>query len=893
MTLREYKRKRDFGKTPEPAGRPSAASGALQFVIQKHAASRLHYDFRLELGGTLKSWAVPKGPSLDPAVKSLAVQVEDHPLEYASFEGIIPKGQYGGGTVVVWDRGTWEANGDAAKAFRAGKLKFQLFGEKLQGGWSLVRMSGRAGEDGKNWLLIKQRDKYARPTEKSSILARKPRSVLSDRTIEQVAADADRVWSSGNGADYRNGQAKSLPEPKSKRRSVTRSANGKTSDLAKKAAKLTDAHSEKQPPTLRPQLATLATAVPQGDRWLHEIKFDGYRILAFFDKGKVRLVTRQGKDWTHRFRSVANAFESLPLRNGILDGEIVAMNEQGISEFQRLQNSLKRGDDEALVCYLFDMPYCENIDLTSTPLVERKELLQRLIRIQSPKNDGTLRYSDHILGQGNEILEHACHGAMEGIVSKVVDAGYQQARTRDWLKVKCLKRQEFVIGGYSKPSGNRLGFGALLLGYYRNKELIYSGRVGTGFTTDSLRQLKVELKKRVVASSPFVEPPARADRRGVTWVNPELVGEVEFTEWTQDGLLRHPSFQGLREDKPAQQVVREEPVMSNGAAKHQNGQETKPKSATTARSRPSSAAKSTKVLANGSATIAGVTITHPDRLIYSDAKLTKLDIARFYERIADWVLPHIVGRPLTLVRCPEGPGGECFYQKHLTGTMPKTVRGVAIKEKEKRDQYVVIDDLAGLISLVQIGVLEFHPWPARADDVDRPDRLVFDLDPGEDVAWKAVIDGVEEVRRFLAELGLESFLRSSGGKGLHVVVPFSRRASWQQLKEFAKGVAESMTAASPDRYIATMSKAKRRGKIFIDYLRNQRGATAVASYSTRSRPGAPVATPLAWDELSSRTKPDMYRVTNLPKRLESLRDDPWKDFFKVKQSLTAKMLSAL
>jgi bifunctional non-homologous end joining protein LigD len=656
-----------------------------------------------------------------------------------------------------------------------------------------------------------------------------------------------------------------------------------------KVADLTGARRSKQPENLRPQLATLASSIPQGERWLHEIKFDGYRILAFFKHQKVRLITRQGKDWTQRFQSLANEFERLPLQNGILDGEIVALNEQGVSEFQRLQNRLKHGKDNALVCYLFDMPYCENFDLTATPLVERKELLRHLIVDEHPKNDGPLRYSDHIQGQGDKILEHACRGAMEGIISKVADSGYQQARTRDWLKVKCIKRQEFVIGGFSKPSGTRVGFGALLLGYYRGKELIYCGRVGTGFTMDSLRQLKLELKKKVIVSTPFAEPPTGADRRNVTWAKPELVGEVEFTEWTHDGRLRHPSFQGLREDKSAKQVVREEIAMKNGSAKKGS----KPIGGAPANSPSHNSSSSRAASHNGSATVAGVTITHPDRIVFADEGLTKLDLARFYERIADWILPHVVGRPLTLVRCPEGPAGECFYQKHLTGSMPKKVRGVAIKEKEKRENYVVIDDLSGLISLIQIGVLEFHPWPARADDVERPDRLVFDLDPGEGVAWRAVVDGAREVCDFLSRLGLESFLRTSGGKGLHVVVPLSRRNSWSQLKEFAKGVADAITAQAPDRYIATMSKAKRHGKVFIDYLRNQRGATAVASYSTRSRAGAPVATPLAWDELPSRIKADSFRVKNLPKRLESLEADPWHDFFSVKQSLTAKMLSAV
>jgi bifunctional non-homologous end joining protein LigD len=887
MSLREYKRKRDFRKTSEPPGEVAATSGATQFVIQKHDASRLHYDFRLELNGTLKSWAVPKGPSLDPGVKVLAVQVEDHPLEYASFEGIIPEGEYGGGTVLVWDRGTWEAESDGAKGLRAGKLKFQLFGEKLHGGWSLVRMSGRASEDGKNWLLIKQRDKYARPHEKTSILQRKPRSVLTDRPIEQIAEEADRVWLSGNGKSSK--RKNSVPRRRvAGGRPKKRVIGARKANWSQQAAQLPGARRAPQPKSLKPQLATLAAKVPNGDRWLHELKFDGYRILAFVNNGSVRLLTRQAQDWTHRFQSVAAAFERLPLRQAILDGEIVASNEQGISDFQKLQNSLKRGDDRSLVCYLFDIPYCENFDLAAVPLAERKEFLRGVVLAENPKNEGILRYSDHIEGLGSNILEHACRAGMEGIISKLADSSYHSGRTRDWLKIKCLQRQEFVIGGFTKPSGTRVGFGALLLGFYRNKALIYCGRVGTGFTTQSLQQLKTELKKRTVDAAPFVNPPSGAERRGVTWVKPELVGEVEFTEWTDDGRLRHPSFQGLREDKSASQVVREEPGMSSGSTNKTNQRKTQRAGAKQQRH-----ARGAGRQDKASSTVAGVTITHPNRMIYPDVKLTKLDIARYYEEIADWILPYLAGRPLTLVRCPEGPGGECFYQKHLRGSMPETVHGVWIKEKDGREEYLAIDDLPGLISLVQMSVLEFHPWPAREDDVEKPDMLVFDLDPGDGVEWKDVVAAAREVRDFLGELGLTSFLRTSGGKGLHIVAPLSRRNTWEEFKAFAKGVADTMTSRAPHRYIATMSKAKRRGKLFIDYLRNQRGATAVASYSTRSRPGAPVATPLDWNELTARIKANTYGVTNLPKRLRSLRRDPWKDIFSTRQSLTKKMFSAL
>ncbi|MEX2168668.1 MAG: DNA ligase D [Pirellulales bacterium] len=872
MGLQEYKRKRDFHKTPEPLGTNAAANAERQFVVQKHAASRLHYDFRLELDGVLKSWAVPKGPSLDPGVKALAVQVEDHPLDYGDFEGVIPEGEYGGGTVMVWDRGTWQPEGDAEKGFKQGKLKFQLFGEKLRGSWALVRMSGRAGDDGKNWLLIKHRDKDARPDAKTDILARKPRSVVSGRTMDAIAADADRVWSN-------NGK----PAPKK-----PNNGKGKFTDLAKYLNGLDGARQAKQPTKLQPQLCTLAATVPAGEQWLHELKFDGYRILAFIERGNVRLVTRQGNDWTARLKPVADALHKLSIENAILDGEVVALNQDGIADFQRLQNSLKRKDYDALVYYLFDVPHCEGFDLTETRLIERKAVLARLVPSNRANQNDRLRYSDHIRGQGEHIWQQACNGELEGIVSKLADSGYQSARSRNWLKIKCLKRQEFVIGGFTKPSGSRLGFGALLLGFYQGGYLVYCGRVGTGFTQQSLRQLKAELQQRVADKPPFANPPTGASRRGVTWVRPELVGEVAFTEWTDDGILRHPSFYGLREDKSPQHVGREKPRAVGTSPKRNNGT---PGGKTMNKS--TSASRRRSGTANNDAEVAGVRISHPDRVLYAEQKLTKLDLAKYYERVADWILPHVSGRPLTLVRCPTGPEGECFYQKHLTVSLPGTVRGVAIKEKGQASEYVVIDDLPGLISLVQMGVLEIHPWPARADAVEKPDRLVFDLDPGDGVGWKEIIQGASDVRDYLQGFGLESFLRTSGGKGLHVVAPLSRRNSWEQHKEFAKGVADALVRQFPGRYVATLSKAKRRGKVFIDYLRNQRGATAIASYSTRARSGAPVATPLAWDELSARIKADTYLVRNLPKRLDSLKADPWRTFFTTRQSITGKMLSTV
>jgi len=919
MSLKEYQRKRDFRKTPEPAPKVKSSGKGLQFVVQKHAASRLHYDFRLELDGTLKSWAVPKGPSLDPSVKALAVHVEDHPLDYAGFEGVIPQGQYGGGTVMVWDRGTWEPEGEnPSAAYRQGKLKFRLHGEKLKGSWALVRMGGRAGEGGKNWLLIKHDDKAARRTADFDVTVKKAKSVVSKRTIEQIAAAEDRVWQSDRGVDgdhRKNGAAtarrtaKKAALKKIAKKAVAMKSPAKTRAGAKRikkkvkraarpvsakdAAALPGARPARQPHAFKPQLATLSTEAPQGDRWVHELKFDGYRMLAVFRDGKVRLITRRGNDWTQRFKSVADALEELPITQAILDGEVVSLDEKGISNFQKLQNQLKRGDVQSLAFYLFDVPHFEGYDLTDTPLIERKNFLQRILAAHGDPSSGTLRYSEHIEGEGMTVWKEACHGALEGIISKRVDSKYQQARSPAWLKTKCTRRQEFVIGGFTAPSGARTHFGALLLGYYDDGKLIYAGKVGTGFTAQSLGDVYRELKPRKFDAPPFANPPRGYDARGVTWVRPELVAEVEFSEWTADGQLRIPSFQGLRDDKPPLQIVREEPKImpANATATSTRRQ---------AAAKPSSDGKSASKPARRrarptteEAVVAGIRISSPEDVVYPGYGVTKLDLARYYESVADWVLPYLERRPLTLVRCPQGQSRRCFFQKHMGGAMPKAVHGVKIKEKAGTDTYLAVRDIAGVIALVQFRVLEFHPWPAREDKIERPDMLVFDLDPGEGLDWKAVVQGAKDARDCLEALGLQTFLRTSGGKGLHVCAPLARRNTWDELKEFAHGVADTMVRAAPDRYTANMSKAKRRGKIFVDYLRNQRGATAVASYSTRARTGAPIAVPLAWDELSIKLKPDKYTVENIHKRLTRGFKDPWKDFFQVKQSITRAMMDAV
>ena len=911
MSLNEYQRKRDFRRTREPApndrpGRKRSGKTAPrndgasaptdpQFVVQKHAARRLHYDFRLELDGVLKSWAVPKGPSLDPADKALAVHVEDHPLEYATFEGTIPAGQYGGGTVMLWDRGTWRPEGDPAKGYRRGRLSFQLQGEKLRGGWSLVRMSGQKGDGGKNWLLVKRDDEYARPDDPHELLQTQARSVESGREMEQIAegAEAD-ARETGRSRRSRKQAGKKAADGEDAAGASPQRLELKTQEVRS----LAGARKAEQPDMLTPQLATLSGEVPAGERWLHELKLDGYRLVGILRDGSVRLLTRKGNDWTERFVTISNELSQLPVAQAIVDGEVVALREDGTSDFQALQNSMHRGKEHALVYYLFDLPHCAGFDLTRAPLKERKTLLARLLadRKRSGGN-GVLRYSDHIQGTGSAVIEHACRFALEGIISKRADSRYESRRSTAWRKVKCLRRQEFVIGGYTRPSGSRSGFGALLVGYYDGRALQYAGRVGTGFTRESLEQLSGDFEQLQRRDCPFARPSA-IPRGGITWVQPRLVAEVEFAQWTEEGLLRHASFQGLREDKSPEDVVREEPA---GDPPPQAQRSREPENAATgeevtggrsgrAAPRQGSPREASPRSARGGSALGRVRLSNPQRVLYPAQGLTKSDLAEFYTHLADWILPDLVDRPLVLVRCPQGRQKECFYQKHLTEAMPSELRGVEIREKDQWRTYAVLDDLDGLISLVQLGALELHAWGARTDRLERPDRLVFDLDPGEGASWSQVVQAARDVRDRLDQLGLQSFLRTTGGNGLHVVVPVQRRKDWDEAKRFARGLATGLARQDPERYTATMSKAKRRGRVFIDYLRNDRGATAIASYSTRARRGAPVAVPVRWDELPSLSGGDHYHVKNLPRRLGSLKEDPWQGFSQVRQSITKAMM---
>jgi bifunctional non-homologous end joining protein LigD len=875
VSLKEYQRKRDFGRTSEPKGRKRTGYAGNLYVIQKHAARRLHYDFRLELDGVLKSWALPKGPSCDPAEKRLAVQVEDHPLEYGDFEGIIPKSQYGGGTVMLWDRGHWEGLGDYKDSFRRGKLKFKLNGQKLRGGWTLVRMKGKAAEGGKNWLLIKERDDQARNAGAPDVLDEFPDSIVSGRSMDKIAADRDKRWQNGRTIEEKPSKKKSIQPAKQHK-----SAKGTSHIEGITAADLPGARKRALPSEFKPQLATLVSEVPRGQQWLHEIKFDGYRVLCTLSVGKVRLVSRNGNDLTRKLSTIAKAAGSMPVSDGILDGEVVAVRPDGSTNFQVLQNALKEGTGANLAYYLFDLPFCDGYDLRRTPLIERKRLLHQLIRSRL-KDDSLVRYSDHVEGRGPTIYEHACTYVLEGVISKRADSEYQSRRTRSWVKTKCSKRQEFVICGYTDPDGSRTGFGALLLGYQDDEgNLVYCGRVGTGFNAQTLKRIRKQLVERAQKNTPFRSLPNDFARRGVHWVRPELVAEVTFANWTDDGLLRHASFQGMREDKKPSEVVREEPATSPA---QKTAASSRPRGSERLRSKRTSRTRQERNV------VAGQHLTHPDRILYPEQGLTKRDLAVFYEHIADWILPHVTSRLLSLVRCPQGRRQSCFFQKHVNETLPDALQGVSVEETSKRSTYITIHDLSGLIALVQLGVLEIHVWGSREDKPDKPDRLVFDLDPGLEVGWTTVVEGAQMLRDRLKELGLKSFVKTSGGKGLHVVVPLARRIGWDELKAFSKAVAVDVAREEPKRYIATMSKTKRKGKIFIDYLRNGRGSTTVAAYSTRARATAPVSTPLTWDELESVKGAAVYTVVNLSQRLNALKDDPWAGFFDVRQFITAKM----
>ncbi len=858
-TLKAYRQKRDFTLTQEPEGILGKAEGR-RYLIQKHEATRLHYDFRLELDGVLKSWAVTRGPSLDPHEKRLAVEVEDHPVNYGHFEGTIPKGQYGGGTVMLWDEGEWEPIGDPRAGLAKGKLEFVLKGKRLKGEWTLVRMKrrGKEKDNGRNnWLLIKHQDKVAREGDGEGLTKRYTTSVASKRSMENIAAAKDAVWQSAGKSE------KPKPGVKKKAR-------------AEKVKPL--------PGFMSPQLATLVDALPEGEAWLHEIKFDGYRMQAQVQDGHVQMLTRNGKDWTVQFQQVADALASLPVESAILDGEAVVLDEKGASSFLMLRNALSnQGSNKPLHYYVFDLLYLNGKDLRRLPLVERKALLEALLK--KHKNDRVI-FSEHFTSPDRSIMSKVCGMGLEGLISKRADSAYLGGREKTWLKTKCHKRQEFVIGGFTFPTHKERGLGALLLGYYQNAGFHYAGKVGTGFDHDTSYALRGMLDGLKIEHSAFESVPADG-RRGAQWVRPTLVCEVEFTEWTDDGRLRHPSFHGLREDKPAKAVERDNAMPVRKATGESLFKKEKHVAKPTIKEGPSPAAGKGKI------DVGGIGISHPERVIYEDAQLTKLDLAQYYLAMADHILTHVAARPLSLLRCPEGSGEPCFFQRHIAQGQSEHLLEAAVAVKGKKESYLMIEDAMGLITLVQWGVIEMHPWGCRADKPELPDRIIFDLDPDPGVEWKDMIAAAKDVRARMAEFGLESFLKTTGGKGLHVTVPLTRKYGWDTIKSFAHAVALSMAHDQPERYIAKSSKAARKGKIFVDYLRNDLTSTSVAPFSARAREGATVAMPIAWDALTLQLTPAKFTISTVPALLAKRKQDPWRDFFKTRQTIAAKILKAL
>ncbi|WP_250483675.1 DNA ligase D [Caballeronia sp. GaOx3] len=888
--LETYQRKRTFDKTPEPSGAAKrsararkSADHALSFVIQEHDARRLHYDFRLELDGTLKSWAVPKGPSLDPSVKRLAVHVEDHPLDYGSFEGDIPEGNYGAGSVIVWDRGTWAPQSgtveEAAREYEKGKLKFVLDGEKLHGGWTLVKSHMRGSGDKEQWLLIKERDDEARPEAEYDILLKKPGSVMSTSLGARDKSGAVRERTE------RKAVAKKAPA----RKPAGKKANGHAHPdiVANRSAEslrtlshepaIEGAVKAKLPATFKPQLATLVDAAPPGNDWAYEIKFDGYRVLARIEtiKGKheILIYTRNGNDWTAKFSKQVKALERLDIESGWLDGEAVVLDDRGLPDFQALQNAFDVGRPQDIVVYFFDVPYLNGYDLRNVPLVQRRAILKALIE---PIDDPVLRYSQDFAFHADDLLKSACDMALEGIIGKRIDSTYVSGRSTSWIKLKCRRRQEFVIGGYSEPSGSRGQFGALLLGVYdTHGKLQYAGRVGSGFDHATLIAVKKELDKREVKRMPFASEPQERSRTPVHWVKPELVAECNFAEWTKERIVRQASFVSLRDDKPARQIVKEVPASAKKVA-----------------SKKAPAKKTATKAKAGSAEIEGVKISHPDRVIDKSTGFTKIDVVEYYASVADWMLPHLKDRPVSLVRAPEDIGGELFFQKHSAKlAIPHITQHPEIDPGHP--PLLTIESSQALVGTAQMGTIELHTWNAVASNIEKPDRMVFDLDPGEGVGWERMIEAAKLTKDLLAELGLTSFCKTSGGKGFHVVVPLAKQAGWDDMKDFSQAVAQHMASALPKLFSAKMGMQNRKGKIFIDYLRNNRGSSTVAAFSLRARPGLGASMPLSWDELDDVKSGDQWNIGNVRERLDALKGDPWAGYDKARQRLTAEMKKRL
>ena len=882
--LARYRSMRDFHVTAEPSGGVKGArskpSAGLPFVIQKHAASHLHYDFRLGWNGVLKSWAVAKGPSYFTGDRRLAVQVEDHPMEYGGFEGIIPKGQYGGGTVMVWDQGTWESqagpeNVDAS--LHAGSLKFVMHGTKMQGKWTLVRMGGKTARESKpNWLLIKEHDEFERGKDGLCVTEDSPLSAVTGRTLEEIAKQEDHVWNSkqtAHGEAWYRHNSNAIPQEENPKTPV------KSKSKTALAASLKHLPQEAQPIFLEPQLALEATKPPGADGWLHELKLDGYRIQARKDSGKVQLLTRTGLDWTHRFPAVAQSVAALSVGTVTLDGEVAVLREDGTTNFADLQASFQGGAKNPLTYFCFDLLHIEGRNPRALGLRQRKDLLAKVLADAT----GDVRYSEHLDTDGEKMFHKACELHAEGIVSKRALGMYTAGRGGDWLKSKCLREQEFAVGGYTYSSDGQDRIGSLLLGYYQDGRLVYAGRTGTGFTQKTRRTLKDQLQHLEMEKMPFERLPAAA-RRGAIWVKPELVAQVRFATWTADNLVRQAAFLGLREDKSASEVRREEATVAPRPKEAHHREKTTGLAAKVVA--PATAPTHASKQGLKEAQPISVRLTHPEKVIDVETGLTKRELAAYYSAVASRMLPHVEGRPLSLVRCPEGAGKPCFYQKHPNHMLPEGITGIDVPDKKTGalESYITLNTPEALVGLAQMGVLEVHPWGSRNDDLEHADRLIFDLDPDEGLSWGAITEAANEVRTRLKRAGLTTFLKTTGGKGLHIVAPMEPQHAWPEVKQLAHDFVLAMERSKPALYLTKMTKAARKGKIYLDYLRNERGATAVAPYSPRARPGIHVSLPLAWKDLELPERP-AFRVKNFDEWKGRLATDPWKTMLSLSQKL--------
>jgi bifunctional non-homologous end joining protein LigD len=813
-------------------------------------------------------------------------------MEYGGFEGTIPKGQYGGGTVMVWDQGTWEPVGDVDESLRKGNLKFILHGAKLKGKWVLVRMHGRAAEEKKpNWLLIKEHDSYERSSTAPAITDEKPSSVVTKRSLEQIAANDDHVW---NSSARKANKDEEIPlSAKSVKKAPTKTLKTEDSSILRKAPR------EPEPEFIAPQLALQAKDAPEGPDWIHELKLDGYRIQVHLQeegKGKkasrrVKLLTRSGLDWTHRMPGIAEAAARLNVNSAILDGEVVVLDGNGRTDFADLQAAFQDHAKKDLTYFAFDLLYLNGRDTRSLPLLQRKELLEKVI--DTFGEGSPIRFSDHLQSNGKLVFENACRLKAEGIISKLASATYQSGRGGSWLKVKCLHEQEFVVGGFTPPSKGGPGIGAILLGYYRDGELQYAGRAGTGFSQKSGAAARKRLEGLLQKDSPFSSGLTADARREARWVRLSLVAQIAFATWTHDNLLRQAVFKGFREDKAAKEVVKEEAIDLDAAvAKSAKRAKLSGGTSTGKKDKASGKNKAPGKVKGAAAEL--VHLTHPEKVIDTASGLTKGALAEYYLAVAAQMLPHIADRPLSVVRCPEGSGKPCFFQKHIGKGMPAGIDNVPVVDRKSgvEEAYITLSTTAGLVGLIQMGVMEIHPWGSHNKSLEKPDRLIFDLDPDGEISWKALAETARLFRSVLKEIGLESFLKTTGGKGLHVVVPIRAEHPWPVIKSFTHSVVQRIADSDPDLYITTMSKAARKGKIYLDYLRNDRGSTAVAPYSSRARTNVPVAVPLDWRELASTTKPE-FRVSDFDRWKSRLSRDPWKNMLELRQSLTKQAISAL